>query len=67
MGGGRYNFMPTSSNDPETKAKGKRTDGRNLAKEWTSKTTAKERWSYVWNEKQLQQLDVQKVDHVLGQ
>ena len=66
LGGGRYNFMTNTSSDPETKQKGKRKDGRNLIDEWTSKTKANDNWAYVWNDKQFKQLDVNKVDHVLG-
>ena len=45
MGGGRENFLPASDADPEdANSKGKRKDGRNLAKEW-EKTGGK----YVWD------------------
>ena len=65
MGGGRYNFLPNTETDPEDKSrKGKRKDGRNLANEWKAKTTGK--WEYVWNETDFKKLDVNKVDHVLG-
>jgi len=64
MGGGRRNFMTQSARDPETGAKGRRRDGRDLISEWTRKTKGK--WTYVWNDTQFQQLDVNNVDHVLG-
>ena len=64
MGGGRRNFMTQSARDPETGAKGKRQDGRDLISEWTRKTKGK--WTYVWNDTQFQQLDINSVDHVLG-
>ena len=66
MGGGRYNFMPETSTDPEYGTKGKRKDGRNLVKEWTAKSKPNDKWSYVWNETEFKNLDINKVDHVLG-
>ena len=66
MGGGRRNFMTTTSLDPETRSNGRRKDGRRLTDEWVAKTKGGDSWAYVWNEKQLQQLDVNKVNHVLG-
>ena len=66
MGGGRRNFMTDKSADPETGNKGRRKDGRNLINEWTAKTKSGDKWEYVWNETQFQQLDINKVDHVLG-
>lgn len=58
--------MTNTSADPETKGKGKREDGRDLINEWTSKSKANEKWVYVWNEKQFQNLNINEVDHVLG-
>ncbi len=66
MGGGRLNFMPNTSVDPEYGSKGRRMDGRNLVNEWTSKTKVNDKWSYVWNETQFRKLDINKVNHVLG-
>ena len=66
MGGGRRNFMTDTSADPETGKYGRRKDGRNLINEWTAKTKSGDKWEYVWNETQFKQLDINKVDHVLG-
>ena len=67
MGGGRYNFMLDNETDPEYPTrKGNRKDGRNLINEWKAKSSGGQKWDYVWNESQFQQLDVNKVDHVLG-
>eukprot|EP00795_Rhopilema_esculentum_P004737 gene4737-21036_t len=67
MGGGRYNFMPDNETDPEYPTKkGNRKDGRNLINEWKAKSNGGQKWDYVWNDSQFQQLDVNKVDHVLG-
>eukprot|EP00794_Sanderia_malayensis_P012975 gene12975-14309_t len=66
LGGGRRNFLPSTSTDPEYGTKGRRRDGRNLAQEWMNKTTANDKWSYVWNDQQFKALDVNSVDHLLG-
>lgn len=48
FGGGRQNFIDQSVRD-EFGYKGKRTDGKNLIKEWLNFTTSGEKRSYVWN------------------
>lgn len=51
LGGGRANFLPNNVADPEdSSARGARADGRNLAAEWTAKSSAH---VYVWNAAQL--------------
>ena len=67
MGGGRVNFIPWTTQDPEaTAAKpmpGRRLDGRDLTKEWQEKRKGA---AYVWNAKQLDALDPAKTGPVLG-
>lgn len=63
LGGGRRNFLPVTSPDPEYPDKtGARQDGRNLIEQWLQKPRA----AYVWNRKQLDELDVRGVKHLLG-
>ena len=63
LGGGRRNFLPVTSPDPEYSDKtGRRQDGRNLIEEWLRKPRA----AYVWNRKQFDELDVKGVKHLLG-
>ena len=51
LGGGRSNFFPTSTIDPEYPDKtGKRKDGRDLAAEWLA---GAEQRTYVWNSEQF--------------
>ena len=64
FGGGRREFIPESQSDPEyPDKKGEREDGRNLLMEWKEKYPNAE---YVWNKKQFDEIDVDKVDHVIG-
>jgi alkaline phosphatase len=50
LGGGRANFLPNTAVDPELpNQKGARTDGRDLAREWTSKPGR----VFAWNAAQL--------------
>ncbi len=67
LGGGRHNFLPTSSPDPEApgneKRNGKRLDGRDLTKEWLAKYG---RSNYVWNREQFEAVDSRSTDHLLG-
>jgi alkaline phosphatase len=64
LGGGRANFLPKETVDPEHPAqKGKRLDGRDLTKEWTSKYKNS---SFVWNKKQFDAIDARKIDHLFG-
>lgn len=56
--------MHRNQTDPEyPDANGKRLDGRDLIREWVDK-----HWNsqYVWNKNQFDQIDVERVDHVLG-
>ncbi len=64
MGGGRRNFLPQSMQDPEnSKATGSRKDNRNLASEWSDKSSA-HKW--VWNKQQFDQIDPSTNPKILG-
>jgi alkaline phosphatase len=64
LGGGRSYFTPRTLNDPEYPTQvGRRTDGRNLTAEWTSKYRKS---SYVWNKAQFDAIDPSRTDHLLG-
>ena len=56
--------MPLNQTDPEhPEKKGERLDGRDLIQEWVDKHPNSQ---YVWNKTQFDQIDVEKVDHVIG-
>ncbi|XP_078373755.1 alkaline phosphatase-like isoform X2 [Oculina patagonica] len=62
--GGRRELIPNNETDPEYSAnKGERLDGRNLINEWVDKHPNSQ---YVWNKTGFDQIDVEKVDHVIG-
>ncbi|MET0659952.1 MAG: alkaline phosphatase, partial [Steroidobacteraceae bacterium] len=64
LGGGRSNFMPNTSADPEyPEEKGRRQDGRDLTLEWLQRYR---RSAYVWNLQQFNAIDVSATDHLLG-
>lgn len=64
MGGGRRNFLPNSTTDPEyPNKKGERLDGRDLTKEWTEKY---ENAASVWNLDQFNDINVKTTKHLLG-
>lgn len=63
LGGGRKNFLPNTSKDPEYKHKtGKRKDGRNLITEYQAKTGAE----FVWNKVQFDAINPKKTKRLLG-
>lgn len=63
MGGGRANFLPAETADPEFPARtGLRLDGRNLAEEWASREGA----DWVWNTRDFDAIDPAKTKHLLG-
>jgi alkaline phosphatase len=65
MGGGRSRFLPETATDPEYPNKqGARKDGRNLIEEWQRRYGAGA--AYVWNQLQLQTLNVAKTEHLLA-
>jgi alkaline phosphatase len=64
LGGGRTHFTPRTSVDPEYPSQsGGRLDGRDLTAEWIEQTEAA---AYVWNQEQLDALDLDETDHLLG-
>lgn len=63
LGGGRSNFLPAQSVDPEyPDRKGRRQDQRQLIDEWLKKTGS----TYVWNAEQFRAIDVVRTKHLLG-
>jgi alkaline phosphatase len=65
MGGGRANFLPTATADPEYQDKtGKRNDGKDLTKAWLDRYG--DGGAYVWNKAQFDTVDPASVDHLLG-
>lgn len=64
MGGGRTEFLPASTTDPEyAKHHGERADGRNLVSIWQQRYP---NGAYVWNAKQLADLDLAHTPRLLG-
>jgi alkaline phosphatase len=67
LGGGRSYFTPrpaSGGNDPEyPSVTGRRTDGRDLTAEWTTKYP---RSNYVWNKAQFDAINPWQTDHLLG-
>ena len=64
FGGGRRKFLPQNQADPEyPDKKGERLDGRDLIQQWLGKHNNSK---YVWNQEQFDQIDPEKVDHVIG-
>ena len=64
FGGGREKLMSKNDTDPEyANETGERLDGKNLIKEWIEKYPNSQ---YVWNKTGFDQIDPEKVDHVMG-
>lgn len=64
MGGGRKNFLPNTTKDPEyTNQSGVRLDDRNLMQEWNNKYKNSQ---VVWNKKQFKGVKAKKTKHLLG-
>ncbi|CAH3032764.1 unnamed protein product [Porites lobata] len=62
--GGREKMMSRNDTDPEyPKETGERLDGRNLINEWVNKHSNS---LYIWNKTAFDQIDVEKIDHVMG-
>lgn len=63
LGGGRSNFLPDLTRDPETdKPSGRRQDKRNLIDEWLRKPDS----AYVWNRDQFLAIDPIRTRRLLG-
>ncbi|XP_013148031.1 PREDICTED: membrane-bound alkaline phosphatase-like [Papilio polytes] len=66
LGGGRREFIPTTSIDEEG-TWGRRTDGRNLLEEWQQdKIRRNVTYRYVWNRDQLMSANDDLPDYLLG-
>jgi alkaline phosphatase len=64
LGGGRSSFLPANGRDPEEPEKtGVRWDERDLTAEWRSRFP---RSAFVWNREQLEAVDPETTDHLLG-
>ena len=62
--GGRRKLMHKNQTDPEYPDKrGERLDGRDLIQEWVGRHPNSK---YVWNKTEFDQIDGEKVDHVIG-
>ena len=66
LGGGRANFLPAETADPENEGKtGKRTDKRDLTAEWLNRH-GNQKAAYVWNEAGFAAVDPEQTDKLLG-
>ncbi|MGV2980333.1 alkaline phosphatase [Camelimonas sp. ID_303_24] len=64
LGGGRANFLPKETRDPEDpKRTGARADGRNLVEEWRRRRNDA---TYVWNQAQFDAADPALTRRLLG-
>ena len=64
LGGGRAQFLPINSEDPEyPERNGTRTDSRNLIDEWAAKSSDRK---YVWNLKAFSNLNPESNSQFLG-
>lgn len=64
IGGGRLNFLPTDMNDPEyPERKGRRSDARNLADEWTAKSS---QHRFIWNKPDFEAIEPASGSRILG-
>ncbi|CAH1373798.1 unnamed protein product [Tenebrio molitor] len=68
LGGGRRHWLPKVAHDPEqTKEEGRRLDGRNLIDDWArDKKKRGLKAEYVWNKGQLDKINPNQVDYLLG-
>lgn len=65
LGGGRSGFLNTTMRDDEDRS-GLRTDGRNLIDEWQVERNKDGNAKYVWHRQQLDEIDVESTDYLLG-
>ncbi|CAC5370940.1 E3.1.3.1 [Mytilus coruscus] len=67
MGGGRRNFLPNTTIDPEYRKMGRRQDGLDLTMRWKELQLARGRsHKYVWNNQQFDSINPMTTDYVLG-
>ena len=68
FGGGRINFLPNDTKDPQTNMSGGRVDNRNLIDEWHDIMSRQKnkRFKYIWNASEFRKTDFKSYDHVLG-
>ncbi|XP_030842761.1 alkaline phosphatase [Strongylocentrotus purpuratus] len=67
LGGGRVNFLPNTTLDPEygdENTTGYRTDGLNLIEQWLSVKGSSAQ--YVWNKTALDRVDLSSTEYLLG-
>lgn len=65
LGGGRNKLIPSTEQDNEGSF-GHRTDGRNLINEWISDRGRNGSAKYVWNNQELNDVDFENTDYLLG-
>ncbi|XP_070506461.1 membrane-bound alkaline phosphatase-like [Chironomus tepperi] len=65
LGGGRANFRNNTETDEENQ-KGKRQDGKNLINVWKNERSQLGKAEYVWNKKQLADIDYNNTEYLLG-
>ena len=64
LGGGRSNFLPSTTSDPEyPNTKGRRTDGLDLTATWRQRNPS---GAYIWNERDFARLDPVRTRKLLG-
>ncbi|XP_076467806.1 alkaline phosphatase, tissue-nonspecific isozyme-like [Babylonia areolata] len=69
MGGGRRTFLPNDTAHPDTlktDARRGRRDKKNLIEVWQNSKPANTQAHYVWNVQQLDSVDVDSTDYLLG-
>lgn len=69
LGGGRRHWLPRGTKDPEqTTEDGRRLDGRNLVEDWLRDSRKRDlRAEYVINKEQLEAVDLDNVNRLLGE
>jgi alkaline phosphatase len=64
LGGGRSQFLPRTTVDPEyPRFSGNRRDGRNLIEEWSARSR---HGAFVWNKAGFDEVDPARVERLLG-
>ncbi|NP_001161499.1 alkaline phosphatase precursor [Saccoglossus kowalevskii] len=67
LGGGRQEFLPNFTSDPEDKGKfGQRLDGVNLAETWLASKPDNSKSFFVWNETSFDDVNPESADYLLG-